>query len=49
MRAKTIIRNGLPLQVAENLVNGKKPKEWQHSKVVMIPKPGKDYSKMKGW
>ena len=36
-------------EVAENLVNGKLPKEWQHSKVVMILKQGKDHSKMKGW
>jgi len=36
-------------EVAENLINGKIPKEWQHSKVVMIPKPGKDHSKTKGW
>jgi len=35
-------------EVAENLFNGKIPKEWQHSKVVMIPKLGKDHSKMKG-
>jgi len=34
-------------EVAENLVNGKIPKEWQHSKVVMIPKPEKDHSKTK--
>ena len=36
-------------EVAENLINGRIPKEWQHSKVVMIPKPGKDHSKTKGW
>jgi len=33
-------------EVAENLRNGRIPKEWQHSKVV---KPGKDHSKTKGW
>jgi len=36
-------------EVAENLIKGRIPKEWQHSKVVMIPKPGKDHSKTKGW
>jgi len=36
-------------EVAENLINGRIPKEWQHSKVVMIPKPGKDNGKTKGW
>ena len=28
---------------------GKAPKEWQFSKVVMIPKPGKDHNTTKGW
>jgi len=36
-------------EVAENLIKGRIPKEWQHSKVVMIPKPRKDHSKTKGW
>jgi len=36
-------------EVAENLINGKIPKEWQHSKVVMIPKPRKDHVKTKAW
>ena len=36
-------------EVAENLVNGNIHKEWQHSKVVMIPKPVKDHSKTEGW
>jgi len=36
-------------EVVENLINRRIPKKWQHSKVVMIPKPGKDYSKTKGW
>jgi len=35
--------------MAKNLVNGKIPKEWQHSKIVMIPKLGKDHNKTKGW
>jgi len=36
-------------EVVENLIKGIIPKEWQHSKVVMIPKPGKDHSITKGW
>jgi len=36
-------------EVAENLIKRKIPKEWQHSKVVMIPKPGKDHGKTKSW
>jgi len=36
-------------EVAENLVNGNIQKEWQHSKVFMIPKPGKDHSKSKDY
>jgi len=36
-------------EVAENLTNGTIPKEWQHFKVVMIPKPEKDHIKTKGW
>jgi len=36
-------------EVAENLIKGRIPMEWQHSKVVMIPKPGKDHGKTKGW
>lgn len=35
--------------MAENLARGRIPKAWQFSKVVMIPKPGKDHGKMKGW
>jgi len=34
-------------EVAENLIKGRIRKEWQHSKVVIIPKPGKDHSKTK--
>jgi len=36
-------------EVVENLIEGKIPKEYQHCKVVMIPKPGKDHGKTKGW
>jgi len=36
-------------EVARNLAKGKIPKEWQNSKVIMIPKPGKDYNKTKEW
>jgi len=35
-------------EVARNLGRGRIPKEWQNSKVVMIPKPGKDHNKTKG-
>jgi len=36
-------------EVVENLINGTIPKEWQHSKVVMVSKLEKNYNKMKGW
>jgi len=36
-------------EVAGNLIIGKIPKEWQHSKVVMDPKLWKDDSKTKNW
>jgi len=36
-------------EVAENLIKGRIPKAWEYSKVVMIPKPGNDHSKTKGW
>jgi len=36
-------------EVSETLIKGKILKEWQHYKVVMIPKPRKDDSKTKGW
>lgn len=36
-------------EVVDNLRAGRIPKSWQHSKVVMIPKPGKDHKTTKGW
>ena len=35
--------------MARNLWKGRIPREWQNSKVVIIPKPRKDHEKMKGW
>ena len=35
-------------QVARNLTKGTIPREWQDSKVDMIPKPRKDHEKTKG-
>ena len=37
------------LQVAINLTMSSIPKEWQDSKVVFIPKPGKDHRQLKAW
>jgi len=36
-------------EIARNLVERKILKEWQNSKVVMIPKLGKDHNKTKRW
>ena len=36
-------------QLAEELRQGRAPVEWQLSKVVMIPKPGKDHAQLKEW
>ena len=36
-------------EVARNLIKGTIPREWQNSKVVMIPKPRKDHEKTKEW
>jgi len=36
-------------EMVENLARGRIPVEWQNSKVVIIPKPGKDHNKTKGW
>jgi len=36
-------------EIEGKLEKGVIPAEWQHSKVVMIPKPSKDQSKTKGW
>jgi len=45
----TKLRDELIKEVAGNLAKGKIPKEWQNSKVMMIPKPGKDHNKTTGW
>ena len=45
----TKLGDELMKEVAGNLTRGRIPKEWQNSKVVMIPKPGKDHKKTKGW
>jgi len=45
----TKLGDELMKEVARNLASGKIPKEWQNSKVVMIPKLGKDHNKTKGW
>lgn len=36
-------------QLAEELQKGRAPVEWQLSKVVMIPKLGKDHAQLKDW
>ena len=36
-------------EVATALKEGRKPEEWQHSKVVFIPKPNKNHKVAKGW
>ena len=36
-------------EIGEVLATGIIPYEWQESKVVMIPKPGKDHQQVKGW
>jgi len=36
-------------EVPKNLAREGIPKECQNSKVMMIPKPGKDHNKTKGW
>ena len=35
--------------MARNLWKGRIPREWQNSKVVIIPKLGKDHEKTKEW
>ena len=37
------------VQVATNLTMGSIPKEWQDSKVVFIPKPGKNHTQLRAW
>ena len=45
---KTKLGKELIKEIPENLEKGVIPTEWQHSEVVMIPKPSKDQSKTKG-
>ena len=46
---KTTLGSALMLQVATSLSTGSVPMEWQQSKVVFIPKPGKDHTQLKSW
>ena len=45
----TIFREELLVQIAKELEVGRALSDWQLSKVVMIPKPGKDHTQLKGW
>ena len=36
-------------EVVQQLAAGTVPREWQDSKVVFIPKPGKDHTQLKAW
>ena len=47
--SKTILREKIIEEVARNLIQGAILREWQKSKVVVIPKPRKDHKKTKGW
>ena len=49
MANKTHLGEQLIVQVATNLTTGTIPREWQDSKVVFIPKPGKDHTQLKAW
>ena len=46
---KTPLGRALMGQVAQQLAAGTVPREWQDSKVVCIPKPGKDHTQLKAW
>ena len=46
---KTPLGRALVDQVTEQLAVGTVLREWQESKVVFIPKPGKDYTQLKAW
>ena len=46
---KTPLGDDLFKDMAELMTKGEIPKEWQKSKVVMIPKPGKDSRSIKAW
>ena len=45
----TIFGEELLIQMAKQLEMGRAPSDWQLSQVVMIPKPGKDHTQLKGW
>ena len=47
--SKTLLRRALMDQVAQQLVAGTVPRQWQDSKVVFIGKPGKDHTQLKAW
>ena len=49
MANKTFLGEQLVVQVATNLAIGTIPREWQDSKLVFIPKPGKDHTQLKAW
>ena len=46
---ETILEEKVIEEVARNLIKGTILREWQNSKVVMIPKLRKDHTKTKGW
>ena len=46
---KTPLCRALMDQVAQQLAAGTVPREWQDSKVVFIPKLGKDHTQLKAW
>ena len=46
---KTPLGRVLMNQVTQRIAAGTVPREWQDSKVVFIPKPGKDHTQLKAW
>ena len=46
---KMVLGDKIMETVAIELARGTIPREWQESKVVFIPKPGKDNIQLKGW
>ena len=46
---KTPLGRALMDQVTQQIAAGTVPREWQDSKVVFIPKPGKDHTQLKAW
>ena len=45
----TILGKKVLEEVARNLIKETISRKWQNSQVVIIPKPGKDHQKKKGW